>query len=121
MVFCLSLQDTNGFEFCEYSSQRCIFYRDVDELIRVISDSNIAISVNEIEALVGAGAGDEDYSQLVEELPHDTGATFMMESYRNRSSVRPCLGSAAPSPSPSTTPSTAPVRGRAIPSADRAA
>ena len=65
--------------------------RDVDELIRVISDSNIAISVDEIEALVGAGAGDEDYSQLVEELPHDTGVTFMMESFRNRSNVRPCL------------------------------
>ena len=68
-----------------------IFYRDVDELIRVISDSNIAISVDEIEALVGAGAGDEDYSQLVEDLPHDTGVTFMMESFRNRSTVRPCL------------------------------
>ena len=38
--------------------------RDVDELIRVISDSNIAISVDEIEALVGSGAGDEDYSQV---------------------------------------------------------
>ena len=54
----------------------------------MISDSNIAISVDEIEALVGAGAGDEDYSQLVEELPHQT---FIMETFRNRSTVRPCL------------------------------
>ena len=64
-----------------------LLYRDVDALIRVISDSNIAISVDEIEALVGSGAGDEDYSQLVEDLPQPD--TFMMESFRNRS--RPCI------------------------------
>ena len=56
----------------------------------MISETNIAISVDEIEALVGAGAGDEDYSQLVEELPHD-GATFVMESFGNRSTARPCM------------------------------
>ena len=47
------------------------FFRAVDELIRVISNSNIAISVDEIEALVGAGTNDEDYSQLVEDIPED--------------------------------------------------
>ena len=58
--------------------------RDVEELIRVISDSNIAISVDEIEALVGAGTCDEDYSQMVEDFPEDK---FQMESF----SKRPCL------------------------------
>jgi len=60
-----------------------ITHRTVDELIRVISDSNIAISVDEIEALVGAGTNDEDYSQLVEDIPEDK---FHLESCK-----RPCL------------------------------
>merc|ERR1712029_1005393 len=58
-------------------------HRAVDELIRVISNSNIAISVDEIEALVGAGTNDEDYSQLVEDIPEDK---FHLESCK-----RPCL------------------------------
>ena len=55
--------------------------RTVDELIRVISDTNIAISVDEIEALVGAGTNDEDYSQLVEDIPEDK---FESSKHRSR-------------------------------------